>query len=285
MADAHRRAAMAERAARAGGAVARQAFRGDLRVETKADRNDPVTETDRDAQRQVVATVRQEFPGDAIMAEEDALPVGFGGPEDENEAEEEGTDPLVEELPETGDAWVVDPIDGTANFARGLGLWTTSVAAVVDREPVGSATYVPVAGDIYTAGPDSANRDGTTLEVSERDDPRTFAAGVVGRWVADGAGEFGALCTALVERLGDSRRFGSMQATLAYLADGGLDAVVGPMAHAPWDSVAGVHLVREAGGTVTDVHGDPWTVDSEGLVASNGRSHEAVLDAVQSALD
>jgi len=279
MADAHRRAAMAERAARAGGAVARQAFRGDLRVETKADKMDPVTETDRDAQRQVVATIDGEFSGDPILAEEDALPVGLGGPADEDAA-----DPLVDELPETGDAWIVDPIDGTANFARGLGLWTTTVAAVVDREPVGSATYVPVAGDVYTAGPDSASRDGTTLEVSEVTDPETFAAGVVGRWLADGAAEFGALGESLVERLGDTRRFGSMQATLAYLADGGLDAVVGPMAHEPWDSVAGVHLVREAGGTVTDVHGDPWAVDSEGIVASNGHAHEAVLDAVQSAL-
>jgi len=280
MADAHRRAAMAERAARAGGAVARQAFRGDLQIDTKADKMDPVTETDRDAQRQVVATIDGEFSGDPILAEEDALPVGLGGPADEDRA-----DPLVDELPETGDAWIVDPIDGTANFARGLGLWTTSVAAVVDREPVGSATYVPVAGDIYTAGPDSASRDGTTLAVSDVADPETFAVGVVGRWLADGAAEFGALNESLVERLGDIRRFGSMQATLAYLADGGLDAVVGPMAHAPWDSVAGVHLVREAGGTVTDVHGDPWTVDSEGIVASNGHAHEAVLDAVQSALD
>ena len=76
-----------------------------------------------------------------------------------------------------------------------------------------------------------------------------------------------------------------MQATLAYLADGALDAVVGPMDHAPWDSVAGVYLVRSAGGTVTDIDGDFWTVDSEGLVASNGRAHDAVLDAVQGRLD
>jgi myo-inositol-1(or 4)-monophosphatase len=278
MADAHRRAAMTERAARAGGAVARQAFRGELQVETKADKMDPVTGTDRDAQRQVITTICGEFPGDAILAEEDVLPVGIGGRDGED-------DLLVDELPESGDAWIIDPIDGTSNFARGLGLWTTSVAAVVDREPVGSATYAPVAGDIYTAGPDSATRDGTTLAVSDTDDPETFAVGVVGRWLADGAGEFGALCGALVGRLGDPRRFGSMQATLAYLADGGLDAVVGPMAHAPWDSVAGVHLVRAAGGTVTDVHGDAWTVDSDGIVASNGQAHEAVLDAVQSALD
>ena len=275
MADAHRRAAMAERAVRAGGAVARQSFREDLRVETKADAMDPVTEADRDTQRQVIATIREEFPGDAIIAEEDALPVGVDGDDT----------PLVEELPESGDAWVIDPIDGTTNFTRGLRTWVTSVAAVVDREPVGAATYAPAAGDVYTAGPESATRDGTTLSVSETEDPETFVAGVVGRWLADGAAELGGLSEGLVEHLGDSRRFGSMQATLAYLADGGLDAVVGPMAHAPWDSVAGVYLVRSAGGTVTDIDGDSWTVDSEGLVASNGRAHDAVLDAVQGRLD
>ena len=278
MADAHRRAAMVERAARAGGAVARQSFREAVRVETKADKNDPVTEADRDAQRQVIATIQGEFPDDAILAEEDALPVGLG--------DSDGlADRLVDELPESGDAWVVDPIDGTANFARGMGLWTTSVAAVVDREPVAAASYAPTAGDVYTAGPDSATRDGTTLSVSETDDPETFLVGLVGRWYPGNADEFGGLSETLTERTGDTRRFGTMQATLAYLSDGGLDAVVGPMEHAPWDSLAGVHLVREAGGTVTDVNGDPWSVDSEGLVASNGEAHEELLDAVQAGID
>jgi myo-inositol-1(or 4)-monophosphatase len=269
---------MVERAARAGGAVARQSFRGELRVETKADENDPVTEVDRDAQRQVIATIREEFPGDAILAEEDAVPVGV-------DDSGEGGDALVDELPESGDAWVVDPIDGTANFTRGLGLWTTSVAAVVDREPVAAATYAPTAGDVYTAGPDSATRNGTTLAVSETDDPGTFIVGLVGRWYPGEADELGGLCEALTERVGDTRRFGSMQATLAYLSDGGLDAVVGPVEHAPWDSLAGAHLVREAGGTVTDAHGDPWAVDSEGFVASNGEAHEAVVDAVRTGIE
>lgn len=277
MADAHRRAAMAERAARAGGAVARQSFRGELRVETKADETDPVTEADRDAQRQVVSTIRAEFPGNAVLAEEDALPVGTDG--------DDGAGTLVAELPESGDVWVVDPIDGTANFVRGVGLWTTSVAAVVDCDPVASATYLPTAGDVYAAGPDSATRDGTALAVSETANPETFVVGLVGRWYPGEADEFGGLCAALTERVGDTRRFGSMQTTLAYLADGGLDAVVGPMAHAPWDSLAGVHLVREAGGTVTDAHGEPWTADSDGLVASNGHAHEAVVEAVRAGFD
>jgi myo-inositol-1(or 4)-monophosphatase len=264
---------MAERAARAGGTIARQSFRGELRVETKADKNDLVTETDRDAQRQVLSEIREEFSADAIVAEEDALPVGVDADDDA----------LAESIPDRGDAWVVDPIDGTTNFSRGLRMWATSVAAVVDGEPVGSATYLPAHGDVYAAGPDSATRDGTTLSVSDADDPETFGVGLTGRWRATEAAAFGEVCETLVANLGDVRRFGSMQATLAFLADGGLDAVVTTERQSPWDTLAGVHLVRSAGGTVTDLDGDPWETDSDGFVATNGEAHDAVLDAVRAA--
>ena len=273
MGDTHRRAAMAERAARAGGTVARQSFRTELQVETKGAKGDLVTEADRDAQRQVIATIREEFRSDAIVAEEDALPVGTG--------EDEG---LAAEIPERGDAWVVDPIDGTANFARGLSLWTTSVAALVDGSAVGSATFLPVHGDAYAAGPDSAMRNGTTLAVSDESDPERFSVGLVGRWEREEADAFGDICAALTRHLGDVRRLGSMQATLALVADGTLDAVVAPSREAPWDTVAGVHLVRAAGGVVTDVDGDRWERDSQRLVASGDGAHDAVCEAVRAGL-
>lgn len=257
---------MAERAARAGGTVARQAFRGELHVETKAHETDLVTETDRDAQRQVISTLREEFPTDAIFAEEDAVPVGAHGDE-----------ALAEAVPEQGGGWVVDPIDGTSNFTRGLALWGTSVAAVVDGETVGSATFLPVLGDAYAAGPDGATRDGTELAVSDATDPETFAVGVTGK---SGPELEGGVCESVVASGADLRRFGSMQATLAFLADGSLDAVVSVGRDTPWDTLAGVHLVRSAGGTVTDLEGDPWVHDSRGMVASNGRAHDAVRDSV-----
>ncbi|MFB6150940.1 MAG: inositol monophosphatase [Haloarculaceae archaeon] len=272
MADAHRRAAMAERAARAGGAVARQSFRGELSVDTKADES-LVTEADRAAQRQVVATVREEFPEDAVFAEEGVTPVGADG------------GGFVDSVPDEGDAWVVDPIDGTANYARGLAVWTTSVAATVDGEPVGTATYLPVLGDAYAAGPEGATRDGTRLSVSDRSDPGTFTVGLLDRWSQSQAGAFGEVSAALMRRAGDVRRFGTMQATLAFVADGGLDATVSLSPQAAFDSLAGAHLVREAGGVVTDLDGEPWTVDSECLVASNGEAHDAVVAAVREAAD
>ncbi|MBX0294372.1 inositol monophosphatase family protein [Haloarcula nitratireducens] len=272
MSDAHHRAALAERAARAGGVVARKRFRGDLAVETKANKNDLVTEVDRDAQSQVVATIREEFPDDPFVLEEEA--VTLAGPETGE------TDPSVlDGVPDRGAAWVVDPIDGTANYVRGSRTWATSVTALEDGDPVGSATYMPSAGDLYAAGPESATRDGATLSVSERTDPETFAVAPVGWWDRDDRAAFGDLCTAVVERFGDMRRIGSFQATLALVADGGLEGAICTVPMNPWDTIAGVHMVRQAGGTVTDLDGEAWRHDSPALVASNGEAHDELVAA------
>jgi len=278
MPDSLHRAALAERAARAGGVVARNRFRETLAVETKASKNDVVTEVDRDAQTQVVATVREEFPDDRFLCEEEL--VSRSGPET---VETEPTP--VESVPETGTAWVVDPIDGTTNFVRGLRTWATSVAAISDGATVGAATYMPSTGDLYASGPETATRDGTSLSVSERTDPETFVVTPVGWWELDDRAEFGRLCTAVVERFGDMRRIGSFQATLAFIAEGALDGAVCPTPTYPWDTLAGVHMVRRAGGRVTDLDGAPWSHDSVGLVASNGEAHDELVAAANAALE
>lgn len=273
MTDATRRAAMAERAARAGGVVARESFREELRVDTKATKTDLVTDADHEAQQQVVATLQQEFPGDAFVCEEDATSVP--GADDAD---------YREDVPATGDAWVVDPIDGTTNFVRGIRFWATSVAAVVDGSPVGVATYMPAEGDIYTAGPESVTVNGSTMSVSERDDPETFVVGAVGWWPGRGGSDGTAMFRALAERFGDLRRFTCMQGELALVASGALDAAVMLERPHPWDAIAGVHLVRRAGGVATDLEGERWSPDATGLAVSNGECHDAVLEAATDAL-
>jgi len=269
MVDAHRRAAVAERAARAGGAVARESFRGELDISTKRDKADLVTDADVATQRQVLGTLVSEFPDDPIVGEEeDGVPPE--GPDTDMEPN------LVDAVPETGDAWVVDPIDGTANYVRGVQLWATSIAAVTDGEPVAGATYLPSLGEMYTAGADAATRDGTELTVSDRTDPEAFVVARVGRYFADRSDAAGDGVAAAIERFGELRRYGSLQATLAFVASGGLDAAFVPAQPDPWDTVAGVHLIRAAGGTVTDAAGDRWTLDSDSLVASNGAAHDTV---------
>jgi myo-inositol-1(or 4)-monophosphatase len=268
MTDATRRGALAERAARAGGVVANETFREALPVETKANKNDVVTEADRDAQRQVVATIRREYPDDALVCEEDVAAPGVD-------------DEILKEVPETGPAWVVDPIDGTANYVRGIRFWGTSVAAVVDAEPVGVATYLPAERDIYTAGPGSVTLNGSAMAVSERTDPETFMTALLGWWPMEGGDSAASLFRAATEQFGDVRRLGSLQGALALVAAGSLDAGFMPETPHPWDAMAGVHMVRRAGGTATDVHGDRWRHDSEGLVVSNGEAHELVLETVR----
>lgn len=274
MSEATLRAAMAERAARAGGVVARERFRGDLVVETKADRNDLVTEADRDAQRQVIATIGQEFPGADLVCEEESLPPGG----DRTSVE------LLDEVPESGDAWVVDPIDGTGNYVREIRFWATSVAAVSGGEPVGAATYLPAEDDIYTAGPESVSMNDQSMRVSDRTDPGTFAAALIGWWPGLRGGGYAPLFAAAAERFGDLRRMGSMQGTLALVAAGGLDAAFMPATPHPWDAIAGAYLVRRAGGTVTDVHGDSWSNGAEGLVVSNGNAHDEIIDVLRDGL-
>ncbi|MFB6353600.1 MAG: inositol monophosphatase [Halobacteriales archaeon] len=252
-----RRAEVAAAAARAGGAAAFEDFRTELAVETKANKNDLVTAADHSAQAAVRDRIHEAFPSEPVVAEEGDAPAA---------------------LPETGPAWVVDPIDGTANFVRGMRVWTTSVAAVIDGAPVGAASALPALDDVYTATSAGASRSGEPMAVSTRGDPETFAVAVLGWGPTRDREAYVALSRAVIERFGDLRRVGSMQAALAFVASGELDAAVTTERPAPWDAVAGAHLVERAGGTVTDGQGEPWHHDAGLLVASNGQAHEALLD-------
>jgi myo-inositol-1(or 4)-monophosphatase len=251
---------VAERAARAGGDVALDAFRTGIDVETKSGKTDVVTQADRAAQRRVIDVIRETHAEDAIVGEE----------EDE-----------LKTVPERGDAWVIDPIDGTNNFVRDTQIWATAVAAVDDGEAVAACNHLPALGDTYVAGDDGTTLNGDPVSVSEKTDPEAFVVAPTIWWDFDRRDEYGNACAAIVERFGDMRRYGCAQAVLSMVASGQLEATITNVHANAWDSVAGVHLVRQAGGTVTDVHGDRWTPGAEGLVASNGEAHDEVLAAAR----
>jgi len=258
------RAAVVESAARAGSRVAEEFYRTDIDVETKGGKTDVVTHADRDAQRRVIEVVRESFPEDAIVGEE----------EDE-----------LKEVPDSGAAWVIDPIDGTNNYVRDIPMWATSVAAVVDGEAVAAANIVPALGDAYVADDSGVRLNGETVSVSDSTDPETFAVAPTIWWEFADRDAYADVCRGVVENFGDMRRFGSAQVTLSMVAAGQLEATVTDVETNPWDTVAGVFMVRQAGGTVTDVHGDHWTPESEGLVASNGEAHDLVVDAARRAIE
>lgn len=260
--DAEERATVALDAAEAGGAVAHDLFREEIEVETKSNATDVVTRADREAQVAVVDRIRESYP--------DASVVG----------EEEGE---LDAVPASGPAWVVDPVDGTSNFTRGLRLWTTSVAAVEDGEPVAAANVCPALGDVYTHDATTASRNGRAVTVDDRSAHDSLTVVPAFWWGHDAREEYATICREIVERFGDMRRFGSLQASLSYLAAGAVDGVVTNRTPNPWDTIAGVGMVRRAGGRVTDRHGERWRHDSPGLVASNGAPavHDALVETAR----
>jgi myo-inositol-1(or 4)-monophosphatase len=260
MSDLGRRATVAERAARAGAEVAADRFRAGIPVETKAGKTDVVTQADRDAQAAVVEALAEAVPDEPVVGEE---------------AE------TLDEVPADGPAWVVDPIDGTNNYVREMRVWATSVAAVEDGEPVAGASVLPSLGDTYVVGEDRVVRNGEPVAVSDRTDPETFAVVPTFWWDRAHREEYADACEAIVSRFADLRRPGCAQATLAMVADGGVEGVITNRYTNPWDTLAGVAMVRAAGGVVTDRDGDRWRHDSEGLVASNGERHDVLLAATR----
>jgi myo-inositol-1(or 4)-monophosphatase len=264
MSDARARAAVAHRAAVDGGSVA-ATYGDDLEVATKDGRTDVVTAADGAAQERVIERIAEAYPEDPIVGEEEG-------------------DGVLDAVPGDGLAWIVDPIDGTYNYVRDMVYWATCVAVVRDGEPLAAATVLPALGERFVAGAEEVRHDGRTVSVSDRTDPATFVVTPIalppfGRRHASRAG-----IADLFERFGDVRRIGSIQITLALIASGALEGTVTASTTNPWDTVGGVHMVRLAGGTVTDADGNPWRPDSRGLVASNGTAHEELL-AVAKRLD
>ena len=259
-ASASERATVAGRAASEGAAVAADSFRTDLAVERKDGKTDVVTQVDRDAQETVIETIREEYPDDPIVGEEDDA---------------------LKRVPETGPAWIVDPIDGTNNYVDGTQTFGTAVAAVVDGDPVGAAFDCPALSDRYRVGPDGAFLNDEPLSVSDCADPEAATVCPTFWWDFDQRDQYAAATRAVVERFGDMRRFGCAQLELSMVASGALEGTMTNLRANPWDTVAGVGLIREAGGVVTDLEGDRWRHDSDGLVASNGEIHDELLAAAR----
>lgn len=244
----------------AGAEYALTHFRTELEVETKSNKSDLVTEIDRTTQDRIVTAIRESFPDDEIVGEEN---------------EQRKT------VPESGHAWIVDPIDGTQNYVAGMRVWVTSVALVEDGEPTAAVTVAPALSDRYAATSSDVTRNGRSISVSETTDPKAALVASTLRLSNTGADTFGRFARVTADRFGEIRRLGSAQLTLSLVAAGALDAVVGfaPEPNA-WDTVAGAYHVRQAGGRVSDLDGREWTPKSRGIVASNGHVHEPLLEAV-----
>jgi myo-inositol-1(or 4)-monophosphatase len=182
--------------------------------------------------------------------------------------------------------WVLDPIDGTFNYAAGLPTAAILLGLLRDGEPVAGLTWLPFTDQRYTAvigQPLYAN--GVAQPMLVRSVLAECVVGV-GTFNIDSRGRFpGRYRVALLEQLSRQcnrmRMHGATGVDLAYTAAGVLGGAIS-FGHHIWDHAAGVALIRAAGGVVTDLTGAPWTATSKSVLAGLPDVHEEILDVVRS---
>jgi len=242
-------------AARAGATVAEGYFRrGGVEVTLKPDRS-PVTAADREAEQVIVERLRRAFPGHGFLGEE----LGADGPVEAR--------------------FVIDPIDGTRNFVRGIPYWATLLALEEGGEITAGVVYQPMTGDLHVARRGrGAFLNGARLSVSAVD--RLDGAMLVHPSLPLLRGE--PLWTRFVRLVDATRRQRGLGDFLfgTTIAEGCAEIGLG-LSVKLWDLAPLRLLVEEAGGRFTDFDGAP-TIGSGGAVATNGRLHDATLALIGS---
>jgi myo-inositol-1(or 4)-monophosphatase len=237
--------------------------RSELTVTTKAHANDLLTEVDLTIQKRAIDQIGQMFPDDFFMGEE-------------GEKTAYPSDPDVR-------CWVMDPIDGTSNFVRGIfPIFGISLAFAVDGEAAAAGVAFPGTGDVFLAARgQGSTRNGKRIRVSEvqavdecqidfdfgsnRDRTEMFTR-----------------ASQLMEKVGQLRCFGSAVASICQVASGDADAYLHMSLH-PWDYAAAQLIVEEAGGMSTRLDGSPLRIfdGGRGTLFSNGALHNALLGGIK----
>lgn len=246
----------AVRAAEAAVAIHRRdAGRVQVEAATEKARADYVSKTDLDAQEAALAVIRRAHADHGILAEEDDAPV-------EDRLAAASGRPV----------WIVDPLDGTANFLHGHPGYAASVAVAVDGRPVAGAVVSGSTGERWWAARgEGAYKGGRRISVSHCPDLEEAMVGTGFPFkLLDVLPGYLEQMDRVLRRAAGIRRYGSAALDLCYLAQGSLDAFW-ELILMPWDFAAGWLLVEEAGGVVTRVDGSPMGL-AEGTVMAAGAS-------------
>ncbi|HCB35776.1 MAG: hypothetical protein A3H73_00640 [Candidatus Taylorbacteria bacterium RIFCSPLOWO2_02_FULL_50_120] len=238
-------------AAKKAGEVVLRHFETSIVRHVKADKSF-VTAADMEAEAAILREIKKAFPGHSILCEE-------SGAERQDSAYE----------------WVIDPLDGTANFVNGIPLFAVSIATLQDGTPTAAVVYQPVGNSLYTAEKGKGTYwNGKRVKVSDGGGEHAMIT------FAPGKKEKKRLNTLLgaAEQFVKSKRYlGCAALDLVYVARGGTEGTFF-LGLNKWDYAAGVLLVKEAGGKITDFAGIPWTFgSSDFFIASNGVIHDDLL--------
>ena len=247
---------------------------GLIAPEEKGGQSDLVTAADRECQEVIKRAIHSEFPAHRVLGEEDVPP----GAEAASAALAEA---LKENHASGGFLYLVDPIDGTTNFASGLPFCCTSIAVVQGGIPVVGVVYDPARGEAFTAVRGrGAHLNGTPIHAGRAHALREAVVGFGGLGRKPSLSEpTHRVIAALSGRCRAVRGLGSAALHLAYVASGRLDAAFDLSLNA-WDTAAGALIVEEAGGEITNFAGERFSLYTRDVLASSNRGqvHQDLRD-------
>jgi myo-inositol-1(or 4)-monophosphatase len=229
---------------------------GNIREINKKSAKDLVTNADTESEKVIIDTIRSAFPQHSILAEESGL----------------------NSVSSNQFQWIVDPLDGTVNFAHQLGLFCVSIAFAIGESVKVGIVLNPVSGELFAAVEgQGATLNGRPIQVSSQSD---LAESLL---VTGFPYNINDIIAPAMERFTNClrisrgvRRLGSAAIDLCYVACGRFEAFWEQNLH-PWDTAAGLLIVKEAGGTITDFSNNTYSVFSKEMLASNGKVHQAML--------
>ena len=242
-------------AARAAGHLLRDALTGERRIAFKGSPTNLVTEMDGRAEALITERLRATFPRDAILAEEGGAQAG-----------------------ESGRRWIIDPLDGTTNYAHGLPIFAVSIGLDVGGRVELGVIYDPNRDELYVAERGGGAFLGQTrlwVSATPTLNASLLATGFPYN-IRESPHNNLAQFTAFSLRTQGVRRLGSAVLYLASVAAGRIDGYW-ELGLGAWDVAAGALLVEEAGGRITNLDGGPLSLDAPAVVASNGRIHDEML--------
>ncbi len=255
--------ATAIEAALAAGRIHRQYFRQQPAIQKKG-RIDLVTAADVEAERMFRGLVADRLPGHVVVGEE----AGTGA------------------APAAPYRWIIDPFDGTTNFAHGLALFCVSIALQIDGQLALGVVYDPMGEEMFVAERGGGARlNGAPIGVSACG-ALVDALLVTGfpYTIREDRRQQVAVFASFLEEAQAVRRLGSAALDLCYVAAGRFDGYWEERVH-PWDTAAGALIVQEAGGRVTGLTGQPFDPFNGQVVATNGLIHDAVLEVIRTAIE
>ncbi len=247
---------VAVQAARLGGAILQDFAKKGFKVHSKGEVINLVTEADLQSEKAIIQLIRKTFPEHQILSEEQGL----------------------QDIPQHTIKWIIDPLDGTVNFAHGFPMYNVSIGVEYEGKCVIGVIYDPTRDELFLAQQGrGATLNGRPIHVSSK--PKLAEALLTTGFAYDihtatdnNLKEF----CAFTVRAGGMRRTGTAAIDLAYIACGRLDGFW-ELQLKPWDTAAGKVIVEEAGGRITDYNGKPYSIYGTTILATNTLIHPQML--------